>query len=242
MDNIDLIEAASGGPFVVRCTPPGYPPRLHVMPSPVDMSFQRVLARLQAEHLPETPRCPEWQRELVFRRWAAHYDLPEFQSAQRLAYLLDRYRSALVYDVAHFANDDIGHLWRARRWRTALDIIDHLPGHSWYSTAVSGDEEHAAMIAESLAARQAEGEQTTSGPSLNTWTPEVAAITQLDDSVRQLIYVTTVAAGDKTAKPPAPLPRPHTPLESAMKRADFAARKAKHQSIVERVLPHKRRA
>lgn len=236
MGNLEVIEAASGGPFVVLLDG-----RLYELPDPADMAFMDVLRCLQNQHLPAMPPMREWQRAKTFSEWAAHYDLPDFVSAQRLAYLLDRYRSAIVYDLQSFAGADIGALWRSRRWRTALDLIDHLPGHSWYSEAVSGDEEHAAMIAESLAAREAEGEQVRKGPPITSWTPEVAAITELTDAVRHLTYVTAAVQGDKTSKPPEPLPRPQTPLEAAMKRASWSARKAKHDSIVARMLPHKGR-
>ncbi len=243
MDNLEIIEAAHGGPFVVRATAPGYPPTTHVIVDPVDMDFMSVLQTLQVEHvpLPVGLRCSEWKRALLFSAWAAHYDLPDFTSAQRLAYLLDRYRSAIVYDIQTFCGADIGALWRSRRWRTALDLIDHLPAHSWYSAAVANDEEHAAMIAESLAARQSEGEKASASPDLHTWTPEVAAITSVTDAIRQLIYTTRAVQGDKQAKPPEPLPRPSTPLEAAIKRANFSARQERHEALVKRLLPHKRR-
>lgn len=237
MSNLDFIEAASGGPFVVRHNGDDL-----VLDDPVDMPYQAILAFLQEQHAPGlSARMPEWKRSLTFNRWSAHYDLPDFQSAQRLCYLLDRYRSALVYDIAHFCPGvDIGDLWRSRRWRTALDLIDHLPGHSWYSSAVSGDEEHAAMIAESLAMRESEGEKAPAGPALHTWTPEVALLTALRDDVRALHYIIPASQGDKKAKPPPPLPRPTTPLEAAVHRASFEHRKAKHEDLVKRLLPHKR--
>lgn len=241
MRNIEIVEAASGGPFVVQSTPPGYAPRQHVITDPADLSFMEVLLALKNEHapLPDDLRAAEWKRALIFERWSAHYDLPDFQSAQRLAYLVDRYRSALVYDLRTLGVD-LGELWRQRRWRTLLDLIDHLPPHSWYSAAVSGDVEHAEMIAESLAARAEEGEQTNEGPSLQSWTPEVAAITRLTDEVRRLHYIIPAVQGDKGVKPPEPLPRPHTPLEAAIKRASFNKRMAQHKALAARLLPHKR--
>lgn len=236
MDNLDFIEAAHGGPFRYL-----YHGATRTLESPVDMPFQRILAALQLEGLPGLEiRMPTWQRDLLFRRWVAHYDLPPFQEAQRLAYLIDHYRSAIVYDLRAFLDQDLGELWRARRWRTLLDYIDHLPAHSWYSASVSTDEEHARMIAESLAARKAAGDaDLPDGPPMQTWTPEVAALTALRDDVRALHFLIPASAGDRTAKAPEPLPRPYSPLEGAMKRANHQTRQKKHNSLVSRMLPHK---
>lgn len=236
MENIEIIEAAVGGPFRLR-----YDGAEHILPDPAGMHFQHVLTCLQNGTAPSLPRpMAQWKQLLAGQSWAAHYDLPDFASAQRLTYLLDRYRSAVVYDTQAFAGVDVGVLWRSRRWRTALDIIDHLPSHSWFSASVSGDTEHAAMIAESLAARQAEGEQTDTGPAMHTWTPEVAELRALRDDVRQLSYVIPASQGDKKVKPPEPLARPVSPLEAAIKSAKFNARKERHDALTKRLLPHKR--
>lgn len=238
MSNLTAVEAATGGPFRFQ-----HEGQTYLLPDPADLPFMLVLSILDARHVPHPPAMPEWKRDRLFWAWAAHYDLPDFQSAQRLAYLLDHYRSALVYDLQAFLGVDLGALWRARRWRTLLDHIDHLPGHSWYSSAVSTDEDHAEMIAKSLAAREKEGEVTPKGPALHTWTPEVAAITRNTDAVKEISYVLAAVNWDgKSAKPspPKPEPRPHTPLEGAITRADFNRRKASHEKLVKRLLPHKR--
>lgn len=238
MGNLDILEAATGGPFRFR-----HEGEIHTLPDPSDLSFMLVLGILDTQSIPGVPPMPQWKHRLLAERWAAHYDLPDFQSAQRLAYLVDHYRSALVYDLQFFVGVDLGDLWRSRRWRTLLDHIDHLPGHSWYSAAVSTDEDHAAMIAESLAAREQEGEVTPKGPALHTWTPEVAAITRLTDAVKEVSYVVAAvnySGSGPRPQPPKPEPRPHTPLESAIARADFNRRKASHEKLVKRLLPHKR--
>lgn len=237
MSNLDLVEAASGGPLVMR-----HLGETFTLAEPAAMPYQHVLYSLRTLRAPDVPRpMAEWKQERVFERWCAHFDLPEFASAQRLAYLIDHYRSALVYDLqVHAHGVDLGELWRARRWRTLLDIIDHLPAHSWYSSAVSTDEEHAKMIAESLAARESEGEQTPSGPPLHTWTPEVAALTTVIDCLRSLEHTLAAVNGNKGERPK-PMPRPGTPLEGAIKRAKHAARKAQHDALTLRLLPHKRK-
>jgi hypothetical protein len=231
--SLHLIEAATGGPFRYRHEGVVY--RAH---DPADLPFQVVLRALQVEVTPEGPPLPLWKQRQLGRAWAAHYDLPDFQSAQRLAYLLDRYRPAITYDLHHWCQVDAGELWRARRWRTMLDLIDHLPGWSWYASAVFNDEEHAAMLAESMKAQAEGGEKPTGAPPQHHWTPEVQAITTLTDAVNQITYVTSAANGGKPS-PPKPMPRPLSPLEKALKRNEFERRQAAHESLVARLLPHK---
>lgn len=236
MDDIDLLEHGGGGPLRIVCDGERY-----LLPDPADIEFQRLLLILQERHIPGLPRMAEWKRRRVFERWAVHYDLPEFQSAHRLAYLVDHYRSGIVYDLRVFANVDLGELWRSRRWRTLLDLIDHLPAHSWYSATVSMDEEYAAMMAEQILARQDAGEEKeSSGPSLTTWTPEVSYLARIEDAVRYTAWATFAAqAGKAAGEPPKPGPRPITPLERALKQAEHRKRKAAHEALVARVLPKK---
>lgn len=236
MNSIDLLEHG-GGDFQLRLD--GY---LIDMPDPRTMHYQEVLLGLSVGHVRWTPGdIPEWQRALIFERWCAAWDLPSFDNARRLAYLVDHYRSALSYDLTAHAGVDLGNLWRARRWTKLLDLIDHLPSHSHYSAAVMNDEEHAKLLAEAHAKKKKDGGQEEDrGPSLTTWTPEVAVLTQVLDAVNSVRYaVVAVQAGKKAGDPPKPARRPVTALERAMRRAEYNRRKAAHESLVARVLPQK---
>ncbi len=235
MNPIDFLEHG-GGHFMVR-----FGGDLISLPDPRAKHYQWVLTALSLGHVPGTPgKIPEWKRRLVFERWCAAWDLPTFKDAQRLAYLVDHYRSAISHDLSVYTHFDLGELWRARRWTLLLDVLDRLPGHSQYAAAVAMDEEHAKLMAESLAAREADPDAKSSGPSLTTWTPEVAMLTNILDAVRGVQHaVVAVQAGKKAPPPPEPSPRPRTPLEAALRRAEYNRRKAKHESLVARVLPHK---
>lgn len=237
MKNIDFLEHG-GGHFCVR-----HHGEIIPLPDPRAMNYQEVLAALYIGHAPGTPGdLKEWQRRRVFERWCAAWDLPPFGDAQRLAYLVDHYRPAIAHDLQIYAQTDLGELWRARRWTLLLDILDRLPAHSWYAASVSMDEDHAKMMAESIAARQAAGDEPdTKGPSLTTWTPEVAILTNVFDAVRavQHAVVAVNAEKGKVPEPPKPSPRPVTPLERALKRAEFERKKSSHQALVKRLLPHK---
>lgn len=237
MQSIDFLEHG-GGQLVLR-----HNHELVSVADPTEMHYQLVLSALAMQHVPGTPKdIPEWKRVLVFDRWRAAWDLPDFQSARRLAYLVDHYRSAISHDLAVYTRYDLGDLWRSRRWTLLLDILDRLPAHSQFAATVSMDEEHALMMAESLAARSDDQKDSTpSGPALTTWTPEVAMLTNILDAVRSVQHavVAVQAERGKAPKPPEPSARPVTPLERAMKRVEHERRKAKHEALVARVLPHK---
>lgn len=242
MNSIDMLEhggAWGARPFSIR-----HQGMLIPLVDPRTQHYQWVLMALGLGHVPGTPEdIPEWQRALVFERWAAAWDLPDYGNAKRLAYLVDKYRSEIAYDLQVTASVELGDLWRGRRWGFLLDLIDHLPAHSWYSASVSMDEEHAKMMAEAMAARRASGDEPqTHGPSLTSWTPEVAAITSVLDAVNGVQHAIVAVNSPKGKAPeaPKPAPRPVTPLERALKRVEFDRRKQAHESLVARVLPHKR--
>lgn len=238
MKSIDLLEHG-GGDFQIRFD--GY---VMDMPDPREMHYQDVLIGLYLGHVRWTPgNIPEHKRRAVFERWCAAWDLPlDFNEARRLAYLVDHYRGALNHDLRTYAGVDLGEFWRARRWQSLLDTIDRLPGHSHYSAAIANDEEHAKLVAETMAKRKAAGEQDEDrGPALTGWTPEVAVLTQVLDAVNAVRYaVVAVQAGKKAGEPPKPARRPITALEKAMRRAEYERRKTAHESLVARVLPHKK--
>jgi hypothetical protein len=69
----------------------------------------------------------------------------------------------------------------------------------------------------------------------------VAAITRAIDAINGVRYAVIASNSQgKPPEPPKPEPRPITPLERAMKRADFERRQAAHNALVARVLPKKR--
>lgn len=237
MSGIDLLEHG-GGHFHVR-----HLGDLIALPDPRQKHYQWVLIALNLGHVPGTPGdIPDWKRRRLFDRWRAAWDLPTFPEARRLAYVVDQYRSEVSNDLHIHARVDLGELWRARRWTLLLDLIDHLPAHSWYASGASMDEEHAKMMAEAIISRRESGEEKKeTGPALTTWTPEVAALTNILDAVRgvQHAVVAVQAPKGKAPEAPKPAPRPTTPLERALKTAEYNRRKAAHEALVARVLPPK---
>jgi len=247
MKNIDFLENG-GGDFAIRFVHKSGQVAVHRLVDPRDLYFQDVLLILKERYVPlplddiAPGHLRLWAPEVIFEHWRASWDLPEFNDARRLAYLVDNYRAAAASDLMTYAHLDLGELWRARRWTLLLDVLDRLPAHAWFNATVAMDEEHAEMMAASVAEREASGaaEDNSSGPSLTTWTPEVAAITTLTDAVNSVRHAVIVAqVGDKAGKPPKPMPRPVTPYQQALKRREYERKRAKHEALVARLLPNR---
>lgn len=242
MGILDL-EAASGGPFVYQ-----HEGASHSLPNPDLMTLEEIVSAIRSEGrlLVSPVRMPLWKATEVMKAWALHHGLGEPREVQRLLYVLDKHHAHIEYDLHAHAGVDMQTLWRGRRWRKLLNLIDHLPRHSYYSEAVANDPEHAKMLAKANAEREAAGEEKKKyTPPMTQWTPEVSAIADLIDSVNAMNYTLKMVNSDpkkRAPKPPDPYARPQTALEGATKRAKFERRQAKHDALVARLLPHKAQA
>lgn len=240
MDDIDLLEHGGGGAMV------RHRGALISLADPRAMHFQKVLEALDAQHAPGTPvDIPEWKRQAVFERWAAAWDLPVASEAIRLAYLVDHYRAAASYDLRVVAGVDLGELWRARRWRHLLDLLDNLPAHMPFSAATVNDPEHAAMVAKAIvdreeAAKDSAEKSAPNAPPLVGFSPEVAALTRLIDAVNGVAHMTILANSDRPVPEPKPEPRPESAIDVAVKLERYRRRKEKHEALAARVLKRKR--
>lgn len=240
LQNVMALEAAHGGDFRFQHAGQSY-----TIVGPAKLTVSQVAVILDTEHIPGIPGMPRWKRDRLFEQWVAHYDLPPLRDLQRLTFLVDRYRNELEVDLQREFRVDLLDTWRQRRWRYLLNLIDHLPRNTWYHQQVLNDPEHAKMLAEAEARQKAssgDDEGGPSGPPLQTWTPEVEALTNLLDAVRGVSH--TIAAVNsekgKQPKPPKPAPRPTSALDRARKLTEFERKRAKHQELTMRLLPHKR--
>lgn len=236
MTPLDLLEVARGGPFIYR-----HRGQVRGLFSPLELGPGGIMSVLE-DGFPfaMVADMPLWKSDLLLERWRAHYDLPPFRDAQRLLYLLDRYSAEIEFDLRQAVREDLGDLFRARRWRYLLNLVDRLPGHSYYSEAVANDEEHARLIAQAEAER--EESKKKSHPPLRTWTPEMAALTAIIDALNVQTYVMKALKAErgKAGSPPEALPRPETAIDRARKEATWEKRVERHQSLADRLLPHKR--
>lgn len=238
---LEDLEQAKGGPFVFR-----HEGALHVLPDPETVSPAWILRAFETDGRTLTDvRMPLHKAAALLRAWAGHYDLGTARDVRRLAYILDRYADAVEYDLRTIG-DDLGTLWRARRWRLLLNLIDHLPRHSYYSDAVSNDVEHARMLADAYAEQGEDGEKPKRTMPMTQFTPEVSALADLIDAVNRNTHVLQLVNTDpkagKKPSPPEPYLRPETALQREMKVATTRARQRKHEELVARLLPHKRKS
>lgn len=120
-------------------------------------------------------------------------------------------------------------MWRARHFKRLLELIDHLPGDTYYAQAVASDPTHAEMMAKE------QGRSRDWAPPMATWDQHCELLATLNDKVEQL-FLATIAANSKpgSAKPKfQPYPRPRTMLSKAKRNSA----RQKHQALVARVLP-----
>lgn len=117
-------------------------------------------------------------------------------------------------------------MWRKRRWRDLLNLIDWLPRDSAFMEAMSEDEE----LAENLL-RQPRGKTPGHKVRISEFSPLRETLSDLYDRQGEIVQAIIAAAG---AKPPKlkPYPRPRTALD----RLRDKHRYEKHRSTVARVL------
>jgi hypothetical protein len=107
-----------------------------------------------------------------------------------------------------------------------LNLIDQLPRNSRYIEALADDEDLATQV---LASKEP---PEPAGPRLSEWSPELAALTAIQDRLGEVIAAVIAAAG---GRPPRlrPSPRPKT----AADRVRLQQRQERHLALVARVLP-----
>lgn len=153
----------------------------------------------------------------------------------RLTYILAKYWQALEYDfAAKLPGTDVGELWRSRRWRKLLNLIDHLPQDTWYSHEVSQDVEHAMMLIQAQErAKRAGIAPPPAGPSMATYSPEVERLDRVIDAVNFGAHKVAGTNGYK-GEAPKPQQRPTNAMEIARYRLKMEA----HDRLRRRMLPH----
>lgn len=136
---------------------------------------------------------------------------------------MSRYGGAIEADLRDI---DIADLWARRRWRRLLNLIDHLPVGSFYVEAQADDDEVARLLV------NRPQEERVVPPRLSEWGPVREELVIVADRLGELIALFVSANGGGKVKLH-PRPRPVTALD----RARVDQRLAKHQALVERLIP-----
>lgn len=213
-----------------------------VLPDPRLMGYQEVLGILRDRLFDglTNKRISIYSIEKIHGLWRAAYDLPEINAAIRLAYVVDHYQGALEYDLQNHLGVDLRELWTERRWGQLLNYIDRLPSHTWYAQAVSEDPEHVALLVKQMAEADLDGgKKERPSPPLNTWSPEVAKLTDIHDALKELAHLTASAHAQTKVPEPEFAPRPQSDLKRQVDKMKFEHRKAKHEKLVARMLPNR---
>jgi hypothetical protein len=175
---------------------------------------------------------PLWKVQRVITEYRRHSGLcTNPDDDRRLASLVQTYGKAIEYDLwRHGKGEDLAVLWRTRRWRKLLNLIDQLPRDTAYMEAVADDEQ----LATFLLSRPDGHSKKPSAPTrrLSEYSAEVEVLSAILDRLGEVTQAIVASAGAKPRKV-TPAPRPVTALERMRTRRALT----KHRSLVSRVLP-----
>lgn len=118
-------------------------------------------------------------------------------------------------------------MWRERRWRDLLTLIDWLPRNSAYMQAISDDEEFAEHVLNDPDASK-KGDRR---PRVSEWSIEVEKLTDVVDRLGEVMQAVVAAAGSKPPKV-RPQPRPKTAIDRLREQRRYEH----HRKVVSRVL------
>lgn len=120
-------------------------------------------------------------------------------------------------------------MWKTRRWRKLLNILDQLPRTSAYVQALAIDEELAEQRLADLPDRKPVWTRDH-----REYTAEVEMLSAVFDRLGELVRVTAAMRGAKGGQPQ-PAPRPMFAIDRVLRRR----RRESHDSLVSRMLKRK---
>lgn len=229
MSSLDDLDREKSGPFAIRVGGERV-----VLRSPQEMNWRHVAAciadRAAFMRLVGLPGMPFEAIDKVRAQWIAHHGLTSDDTqTRRLAHAMDRYSNQLEADFPrHYPGVGPADMWRARRWRALLNLLDHLPQNTHYQHALANDPEHAKRVAEYQANHQ--GEKKTA-PPWHVWSPELAKLTDIADILKVVSYRVAAANGGHPEKPKFDQ-RPTSELEKATR----AIKWENHEKLASKLL------
>lgn len=227
---LDDLDRERPGRFVIRVN--DGPAELR---SPLDMTWQEIAACIDNRavfiELSGLPGMPLATVDEVRSRWIAHFGLtPDDRATRRLAGIMDKYANELEADFPrHYPGVGPADLWRARKWRCLLNLIDHLPQNTHYHHALMNDPEHAKRVAEHKAAHPEQEKKYS--PPWHVWSPEYEALQGVIDELRILRATLVGVNGGKPGKPEL-TPKPTSEIREATYRKKLEV----HESLASRIL------
>lgn len=119
-------------------------------------------------------------------------------------------------------------MWRQRRWRELLNILEFLPRTSAYAQAMATDDKLAEQIVQVSDSAGRTGSWTRTH---REYTPEVEMLSAVFDRLGELIRAVAATRGSNS-KPATPAPRPVSAIERARRRATAE----KHRRLAARLI------
>lgn len=119
-------------------------------------------------------------------------------------------------------------MFRDRKWRDLLLLIDWLPRNSAFMEAMSDDEEIAGQYLDQNKERDKKG---SARPRMSEWSAEVERLTDLVDRMGEVVQAVIAVNGGKAPKL-RPQPRPKTALDRVREKRRYEH----HKKVVSRVL------
>jgi hypothetical protein len=173
--------------------------------------------------------------------WARHQGLVVGHDLERLLWIVSRFWREIEVDLLQRVGADLGTLWRDRRWRLLLNLIDHLPRASWSQAAMANDEEYATLVSRSILEGPSVRDDEEWSPPLVEMTPEVVVLSTLVDAVNALRTTLIMANSKPGSAPPKipPYPRPNTLLDKMVASAKRNQRWHAHEKLADRLLPNR---
>lgn len=121
-------------------------------------------------------------------------------------------------------------MWRDRKWRKLLNLIDHLPFNSHLKQTQLNDPTYTESLLEAQKKAEAEGKRAPSGHLISESSPEVREMRRVRQQVEVLKGVVIAFAGGKAGQPT------QDQYQTTLREVDTEMRKARHQDIVARMI------
>ncbi|MDQ3275333.1 MAG: hypothetical protein M3Q39_09985 [Actinomycetota bacterium] len=137
-----------------------------------------------------------------------------------------RYEEAIEADLRQRYHEDLGDLWRGRRWRYLANLISHLPRNSHLRQEQLNDPEYVGLI---LEAQEKAPESNRTGMPVSEFSPEVATLEAVGNDIRNLVAVIQSALG-ASGRPTA-----YDGASTVVQKIKAARRLQKHQRVLDMV-------
>lgn len=239
--DLDRLDAELGGTFRVQLGE-----SVVELPPATDYPWAHVAAMLgdplmwAAMIWPSNMPLRWWQVEVVQRAWARHNGLPDAPQARRLLYMVQKFGNGIEFDLRnHLHGVSLGELFRGRRWRELLNLLDQLPTDTHMNRLLTTDEDYMEAVLGDAEPSKDDDEEKPQAPSMAHWSQTNAMLAALIDAVNKLNASNQALAGAKNPKFE-PYPRPESAAQKIMARREEQRKRRKHEELVSLLLPKAR--